>query len=89
MVVSGNIGQTNRPLTISSINGLANQYFTNMNLQEVVIYNNDKSADRSTITTNINTFFATGLEDMNAAEIAQSSAKTIDKKTEKIKKNVS
>lgn len=40
------------------------------------------------LTTNLNTFFATGLEDMNAAGIAQVSAKNIDKKTEKIKKNV-
>lgn len=40
------------------------------------------------LTTNLNTFFATGLEDMNAASVAQISAKNIDKKTEKIKKNV-
>lgn len=42
----------------------------------------------SSLTTNLNTFFATGLEDMAAASVAQVSAKNIDKKTEKIKKNV-
>ena len=40
----------------------------------------------SVLTTNINTYFATGLRDSTAADQAQTAAQNIDKKTEEIKK---
>jgi len=54
-VYTGSIGQTNRPLYIS---GNISGSFANMRMQEIIIYGSDKSADRTNISTNINTHYA-------------------------------